>query len=48
MLNIGISIIQNIEKHNSLINYMISNNKFLKNKIILDILLIYNINKQLD
>jgi len=33
MLNIGISITKNIEKYNSLINYMISNNKFLKGKI---------------
>ena len=33
MLNIGISITKNIEKYNSLINYMISNNKFLKEKI---------------
>ena len=48
MLNIGVSITKNIEKYNSLINYMLSNNKFLKNKIIIDILLIYNINKQLD
>ena len=33
MLNTGISITKNIEKYNSLINYMFSNNKFLKNKI---------------
>ena len=33
MLNIGVSITKNIEKYNFLINYMLSNNKFLKNKI---------------